>query len=67
MTDKRDIVERLQAQVPQQTPLAVCYLLDEAADTITTLREQLAEARQAFRKYGHHLGACKSNQLENYE
>ncbi len=37
-----DLVERLRAEVPQQTPLTVCYLLDAAADALAAKDAEIA-------------------------
>lgn len=40
-----DLPDRLEAPVPDGTPISVCHLLDEAAAEIRTLRAQLETAR----------------------
>jgi hypothetical protein len=45
-----DLVERLEAQVPQRTPVSVCHLLDEAAAEIRSLRAQVARLDDALAK-----------------
>jgi hypothetical protein len=51
-----DLIERLEAQVPTGTPLAVCHLLDEAAAELRTLRAERDAAHAAGLAEGVALG-----------
>jgi len=40
-----DLVERLEAALGETSPLSSCYLMEEAADEIRSLRAQVAQER----------------------
>lgn len=78
MTDSTDIVERLRTARDDdhergcQMRFALCSCgfddkcartAGEAADTIKALREQLAEARAAFKHFGEHRRYCAKSRL----
>jgi hypothetical protein len=43
-----DLVERLEAALGETSPLSSCYLMEEAATEIRSLRAQVEQARRAL-------------------